>query len=237
MVGLRRATRDNIFVSNEFRMVGWRARLCLYSETGMKRKLSIFCGIFLAAAWPIYFFAKPQTASSVATPSVISAKRIYVPGVPNAAQVNEHLYRGAQPRSPGVRALKEIGVNTIVDLRDEEKTKIAWEQHTTEGLGMRFLNIPVNGWAPPSDQQVALFLTIFRENPEAKVFVHCHFGDDRTGVFVAAYRMAFEKVSSREALREMNQFGFNWMWHRNMSAFVREFPGHLENSPALTEFK
>ena len=240
MVGLRRTSRGNIFGSNEFRLVGGRVRLCPYSENGMKRKLSIFCGIFLAAAWPIYFLAKAQTASSIATPaasSAISAKRIYVPGVPSAAQVNEHLYRGAQPRSPGVRALKAIGVNTIVDLRDEEKTKIAWEQHTTEGLGMRFLNIPVNGWAPPSDQQVALFLAIFRENPEAKVFVHCHFGDDRTGVFVAAYRMAFEKVSSREALREMNQFGFNWMWHRNMSAFVRAFPGHLEHSPALAEFK
>lgn len=203
----------------------------------MKRGLSIFCGIFLAAPGPIYFYAQPQGASSAATASATSAKRIYVPGVPNAAQVDARLYRGAQPRSPGVRALKEMGVTTIVDLRDEEKTRIAWEQYTTEGLGMRFVNIPVNGWAPPSDQQVAMFLAIFRENPEAKVFVHCHFGDDRTGVFVAAYRMAFDKVSTREALREMNQFGFNWMWHRNMSAYVREFPAHLENAPALADFK
>jgi tyrosine-protein phosphatase SIW14 len=212
-------------------------RLWLYSENGMKRELSIFCGIFLAAAGPIYFQAQPQTANSVATASAISAKRIYVPGVPNAAQVDARLYRGAQPRSPGVRALKEMGVTTIVDLRDEEKTRITWEQYTTEALGMRFVNIPVNGWAAPSDQQVAIFLEIFRESPEAKVFVHCRFGDDRTGVFVATYRMAFDKVSAREALREMNQFGFNWMWHRNMSAFVREFPEHLENSPALADFK
>jgi tyrosine-protein phosphatase SIW14 len=221
---------------NEFGMIGGRARLCLYSENGMKRELSIFCGIFLAA-WPGHFFGKPQATSTVATSSAISAKRIYVPGVPNAAQVDERLYRGAQPRGAGVRALKEMGVTTIVDLRDEEKTRIAWEQRTAETLGMRFVNIPVNGWAAPSDQQVAMFLEIFRDNPTEKVFVHCRFGDDRTGVFVATYRMAFDQASWREALREMNQFGFNWMWHRNMSAFVREFPEHLENSPALVEFK
>lgn len=202
----------------------------------MHSALAILFAILLAAC-PPYFFAAPQAPRAGATQSFAPAKKLYVPGVPNAAQVNEHLYRGAQPRKPGVRALKEMGITTIVDLRDEERSKIAWEQKTTEALGMRFVNIPVNGWAPPSDQQVAMFLEIFRENPQEKVFVHCRFGEDRTGVFVATYRMAFEKASAGEALREMNQFGFNHTWHRNMSAFVRAFPEHLESSPALAEFK
>jgi tyrosine-protein phosphatase SIW14 len=202
----------------------------------MKTALVILFAIFLAAS-PIYFLAAAQNVTEAAPRGAAAAKRIYVAGVPNAAQVDEHLYRGAQPRSPGLRALKEIGVTTIVDLRDEQKSRIAWEQRTSEGLGLRFVNIPVNGWAPPSDQQVALFLKIFRDDPQAKVFVHCQFGDDRTGVFVATYRIAVDKYSAGEAIREMREFGFNSSWHRNMSAFVRSFPEHLETAPALAEFK
>jgi len=202
----------------------------------MKMTLAIFLAIFFAASAKD-FFAVAQTPATTARAASAPAKRIYVAGVPNAAQVDEHLYRGAQPRSPGLRALKEMGMTTIVDLRDEQKSKIEWEQKTSEALGLRFLNIPVNGWAPPSDQQVALFLKIFRDDPQAKVFVHCQFGDDRTGVFVATYRIAFDKYSGGEAIREMREFGFNSSWHRDMSGYVREFPEQLESSPALAEFK
>jgi protein tyrosine/serine phosphatase len=203
----------------------------------MKRVWAIFL-VTVCVACGVTSCRKPRTTTtSEENSGAGTAKRIYIAGVPNAAQVDEHLYRGAQPRRPGVQALKELGVTTIVDLRDEEKSKIARERKTAEGLGMRFVNIPVNGWAAPSDQQVAMFLEIFRDQPEQKVFVHCEFGEDRTGVFVATYRMAYDKYSVEEALREMNEFGFNHEWHRNMGAYVREFPAHLQSSLALAEFK
>src|SRR5215467_14444501 len=175
----------------------------------MKRAAAIFALVF-SFVLIFYFSAQTQTPA----PTLTTNERHYnygqairVPGVPNSAKVSERLYRGAQPRDPGIHELKKLGITTIVDLRDEEKSKIAWEQKTSEALGIHFLNIPVNGWAPPSDQQVALFLDIFREHPDEKVFVHCRFGDDRTGVFVATYRMTFERFPVGEALREMNQFG------------------------------
>ena len=87
----------------------------------------------------------------------------------------------------------------------------------------------VSGWAPPTDEQVAQFLALFRDDPRQKVFVHCRFGDDRTGVFVAAYRMAVDQWSPAQAMAEMYFFGFNGFWHPSMKKFIREFPNHLHS--------
>jgi protein tyrosine/serine phosphatase len=205
----------------------------------MKAVPATLAAIFLLA-WPWYVGAGRRMQSStapLAAPNSASAQRIHAPGLRNAAKVSEQLYRGAQPRGAGLRELQKIGVTTIVDLRAENRPKVAWERKTTESLGMRFVNIPVDAWAPPSEAQVAQFLSLFRDRPQEKVFVHCEFGDDRTGLFVATYRMAFENFSVEEALREMNQFGFNNVWHHSMETFVRNFPALLNSSPALAAFK
>jgi len=67
--------------------------------------------------------------------------------------------------------------------------------------------------------------------------VHCRFGDDRTGVFVATYRMALEKWPAEQALKEMYFFGFNGFWHPSMKTFIREFPAHLNSTPALASLR
>ncbi len=133
--------------------------------------------------------------------------------------------------------LKKLGITTIVDLRAEDSAGIRHEEKKAESLGMRFMEIPVGGWSPPADTQVAQFLAIFRDRPQEKVFVHCHFGEDRTGVFVASYRMAFDKAAPDQALKEMYYFGFNGFWHPSMAAFVQKFPKRLAIDPPLAPFK
>lgn len=164
-------------------------------------------------------------------------EKLRIAGVPNSGKVNDHLFRGAQPRDLGLLELKKLGVTTIVDLRTEDPAKINWEEQRAEALGIHFVRIPVSGWSPPTNEQVAQFLSIFRDNPQEKVFVHCHYGEDRTGVFVASYRMAYEKLPAAQALKEMYYFGFNGRWHPSMSAFVRDFPVRLNTAPTLRAFK
>ena len=153
--------------------------------------------------------------------------------MPNAGKIDNVLYRGAQPRQNGFAQLKELGISTIVDLRSENPRQIAWERQQAESLGIQFVNIPVNGWSPPTDAQVAQFLVIFRDHPDGKVFVHCHFGEDRTGVFVAAYRIAHDDWPADQAISEMYFFGFNGFWHPAMKSYVRGFPAQLKMAPAL----
>jgi tyrosine-protein phosphatase SIW14 len=180
--------------------------------------------------------AHAQTsAAASSTPVLRSAygERLKLHGLPNGGKINDALFRGAQPRTEGFKELKKLGVTTIVDLRGEDPDRIAWERRQAESLGIRFVSIPVSGWSPPSNDQVAAFLVLFRDNPKERVFVHCRFGDDRTGVFVATYRMAYEGWPAQQAMNEMYFFGFNGLWHPSMKTFIRDFPARLKTAPAL----
>ena len=203
----------------------------------MSRSLLLLSLVF-ASAFSSRLLAQSQVQPS--TPSSMHsayAEKVRIAGVPNCGKINDHLYRGAQPRDPGLLELKKIGVTTIVDLRSEAPERSGWEEKRAESLGIRFVHIAVNEWSPPTNEQVAQFLSLFRDNPQEKVFVHCHYGEDRTGVFVASYRMAFEKLPPDQALKEMHYFGYNGLWHPSMTAFVRDFPARLNNAPVLVPFK
>jgi tyrosine-protein phosphatase SIW14 len=200
----------------------------------MKRALPLLAFLFLL---PFGLFAQDH-AISVAPPSASAAQLSYgtklrVNGIHNAGKISDALYRGGQPQEQGLAELKKLGISTIVDLRGDGPDRIAWERRTAESLGMRFVHIPVSGWAAPTEEQVGQFLSLFRSDTPQKVFVHCRFGEDRTGVFVATYRMALEKWNPEQAMKEMYFFNFNGFWHPSMKAFIREFPNRLKSSPSL----
>ena len=196
---------------------------------------------FLAASTPGQQPAPPSpAASSSAAPTTMRSaygEKLRLAGLPNGGRINEFLYRGAQPHAEGFAELKKLGITTIVDLRGEDPGKRASEKEQAEALGMQFVSIPVSGWAPPSNEQVAQFLSLFRNHPKQKIFVHCRFGDDRTGVFVATYRMAYEGWPAEQAMKEMYFFGFNGFWHPSMKSFIRDFPSNLKTAPALSNYR
>ena len=201
----------------------------------MQRTLPTFA-LFLFL--PLRIFA--QTAAPASAPSLTPrafGQKLQIAGVHNGGKITDSLYRGAQPKETGLSELKLLGVTTIVDLRGEDQEKVTWERNRAESLGMRFVPIPVSGWSPPTDEQVVQFLSLFRGEPGQKVFVHCRFGDDRTGVFVATYRMTFEKWSAEQAVKEMYFFGFNGFWHPAMKSFIRDFPARLNSSPSLASLR
>jgi hypothetical protein len=47
------------------------------------------------------------------------AEKMAVFGIKDFGEVNEYLYRGAQPKEEGIEELKKLGIDTIVDLRGE----------------------------------------------------------------------------------------------------------------------
>ena len=201
----------------------------------MQRTLPTFA-LFLFL--PLRIFA--QTAAPASAPSLTPrafGQKLQIAGVHNAGKITDFLYRGAQPKEAGLSELKLLGVTTIVDLRGEDQEKVTWERNRAESLGMRFVHIPVSGWSPPTDEQVVQFLSLFRGEPGQRIFVHCRFGNDRTGVLVATYRMAFEKWSAEQAMKEMYFFGFNGFWHPAMKSFIRDFPARLNSSPALASLR
>jgi tyrosine-protein phosphatase SIW14 len=181
--------------------------------------------------------SKIITPSAPATMSSAYGDKLKIPGIPNPGKINDNLYRGAQPNEQGLEELKKLGITTIVDLRAEDRPKADWEQKEAERLGIRFVHIPIEGFAPPTNAEIVQFLSLLRSDPQQKVFVHCMYGEDRTGVFIATYRMGIQKWPAQQAIREMNSFGFNGFWHPAMKSFVRDFPARLTAAPAFASLR
>src|SRR5580698_10299878 len=81
------------------------------------------------------------------------------PGVANFHQVDANVYRGAQPTPEGLKTLADMGIKTIVDLR-HGKEHSDNEQQTVEKLGMRYINVPMEGLNAPTNQQISDLLAV-----------------------------------------------------------------------------
>ena len=190
--------------------------------------------------WIIVSIVAPEIFAQAQAPATMQSaygEKIHIEGVPNAGKINEHLYRGAQPKPASMAELKKLGVTTVVDLRREDNHTMEAERAEAEAQGLHFVNIPVGGFSSPTNAQVVQFLSLFRDHPDQTIFVHCHYGEDRTGVFVASYRMSIEHWPVQQAEKEMKFFGFNRRWQRDMKEFVRDYPGRLTSAPELVNFQ
>jgi protein tyrosine phosphatase (PTP) superfamily phosphohydrolase (DUF442 family) len=164
------------------------------------------------------------------------AEKLKIAGVPNAGKISDALLRGAQPSDQGIAELKKLGVTTIVDLRGN-RGPVDHERVLAQSLGLRFVDIPVRGWSPPADVQVAQFLKLFQEDPNQKVFVHCYYGEDRTSVMVAAYRIAQQNWTADQAVAEMYSFGFHYHLYPGMKSYVRKFPATFAAQPVFAPLR
>ena len=165
------------------------------------------------------------------------AQKIYVPEIDDFGKVNDYLYRGAQPKNDGLAQLKKFDIDTIVDLRGELHGLIANERERAQSLGMRFINLPGSGWATPKEEEIAQFFSLVREQPKQKIFIHCWLGGDRSGMFIAAYRIAFDGWTPQQAVDEMRAFRYLEFWHPSMKRWVEQFPELLANSSQLAPFR
>jgi len=171
-------------------------------------------------------------ASAPAQSTGVSAEKLDRPGIPNLGKVSETLYRGGQPEEEGFEELKKLGLQIVVNLRETEKAAKD-ERQRVEALKMKYVEIPWSGFDHPDSGQVAQFLDLLKQNPTKKVFVHCRRGAERTGVMVAAYRMAFERWTPEQALHEMEEFKFRGLIFRHLKKYVRMFPEEMQSDPRL----
>ena len=161
------------------------------------------------------------------------ARRITLLGVGNFGEVTPTLYRGGQPKPVGFEGLAKMGINIVVDVRLSGRDK---ERKEVEKLGMQFVEIPWHCLVP-KDETFVRFLTLLRANPDKKVFVHCRYGDDRTGMMIAAYRMAVEGWTLEEARREMEKFGFHRLVCPSLVPYEKSFPERLKKDPAFRDLR
>jgi tyrosine-protein phosphatase SIW14 len=175
---------------------------------------------------------------SVALVVVVSATGLatsataQIAGVTNFHQVNDHIFRGAQPTDDGFKSLAKLGVKTVIDLRETDSRSAA-EKKVVEGAGMRYINIPLQGMSAPSQADVAKVMALFDDPSAGPVFVHCRRGADRTGTVVACYRIAHDGWDNAKALREAKTDGMSWV-EVAMQHYVMTYQGSAATGAATT---
>jgi protein tyrosine phosphatase (PTP) superfamily phosphohydrolase (DUF442 family) len=131
------------------------------------------------------------------------------PGIENFHQVDAHVFRGAQPSEEGFRYLANLGVKTVIDLRESDARSRKEEQQVT-AAGMKYVNVPMTGLTPPTQVEVTTILGILENDSQGAVFVHCKRGADRTGAVIASYRIEHDGWDNSRALSEAKSDGMSF---------------------------
>jgi protein tyrosine phosphatase (PTP) superfamily phosphohydrolase (DUF442 family) len=139
----------------------------------------------------------------------------------NFGQMDERFFRGAQPLPSDYQALKDLGVNTVIDLRNDPTD---YEKGAVEALGMKYVNIPMSGWKSPQQKDIDTFLALVNSPDTGKFYVHCKAGIHRTGVVGAAYRYTNYDWDYDNVYKEMKNYNYSsGLVHGKLGSFVKKW--------------
>lgn len=150
--------------------------------------------------------------------SLLSFNAFAVDGltIANSHQVDRegNIFRGKEPRSL-VSELAHVGISDVIIFKNEVKDEVRKESEALKKLGIRAHHIPFRWKAYPSmieacEQTVEALNIIYRvKRANGKVFFHCTAGEDRTGMLAGLYLMMEERMSKKEAFRDMCSKGYS----------------------------
>lgn len=139
------------------------------------------------------------------------------------------IYRGGFPNNDGINCLRSMGVKAIFDLRTESVAKENNEKALAANAGLEYFSFPMevmsntpgskacadNGLnsAQCNQQSIIGFVKKIKDylaqNPNAKIYVHCARGQDRTGLAMAFFRVKIQECSKDLARKEMLSYRYN----------------------------
>jgi tyrosine-protein phosphatase SIW14 len=192
--------------------------------SGKSSSVRLFAAV-LAVAFSFPLIGQTNPISSIKHANVV------LPSVhiKNFGQINENYYRGAQPEGQDYDNLKALGVKTVINLIKDGKGD---EGATVQGMGMKYVHIPMTTGTPPTSDQIKQFLSLVEDPANQPVFVHCVGGKHRTGVMTAIYRMTEDGWNADQAFSEMKQYKFGADFlHPEFKSFVYHYqPDHTRTA-------
>ena len=154
--------------------------------------------------------------------------------IDNFGRIDDHYYRGAQPKHRDYQDLAELGIRSLITLTSDDTDPN--EKPLTEKTGMKYYQIPMDSKIPPTPEQLAEFLRIVNDRDNQPVYVHCAAGKHRTGVMTAAYRLIHYGWTADQAYDEMKEYKFGLaLFHPKLKSFVYDYYQKLTPATKLTE--
>jgi tyrosine-protein phosphatase SIW14 len=153
-----------------------------------------------------------------ASPAWAAGARIHID---NFGHVDDHYFRGGQPKGQDYADLAALGVKTVIDLADDSDPG---EGTLVQNAKMKFIAMPMTTHQAPSAATIAKFLALVNDPANQPVYVHCVGGRHRTGVMTAIYRMTVDGWTPAKAFAEMKQYRFGADWlHPEFKDFVMAY--------------
>ncbi|MDA8100680.1 MAG: tyrosine-protein phosphatase [Nitrospiraceae bacterium] len=133
----------------------------------------------------------------------------------NCFQLDNKVYRAAQPAKKGFLELRQLGVTDVLNLRDFHS-----DDEDANGAGLNLHRVKMEA----GDIETASVVKALRviRNAEGPVVIHCWHGADRTGMVAAFYRILFQSWSKEDAIDELVNGGYGYhAIYKNIPEFIR----------------
>ncbi len=152
--------------------------------------------------------------------------------IKNFGQMDARFYRGGQPKEDQFKSLADLGIDTVINLRDGERD---FEKETVEALGMKYVHIPMSDNEYPSEESIREFLDVVNDPKTGEFFVHCKGGKHRAGAMGAVYRYTEYGWDFERVYQEMKDFKFYTFFGKFgvIKEFVRDYGEKMEAEKRL----
>lgn len=104
-------------------------------------------------------------------------------GVVNANQASPTVMTGGQPSAAHFRALRDAGVEVVLDIRDPMEPRGFDQQALMDELGFEYRNITVSD-VHLNDETLGEITEVMRQNEGRQVLVHCASGNRVGGALI-----------------------------------------------------
>ena len=149
--------------------------------------------------------ARPETWAKPATSEHLK----------NFYQLDDKVYRSAQPDKKGFQELERLGIRNVLSFRDHHSDDDA------RGTRLKLFRIKMEA-GEIRDDQVIEALRIIR-NAKGPVLIHCWHGSDRTGLVSAMYRIVFQDWSKDDAIDELTKGGYGYhSVYKNIPEYIKK---------------
>lgn len=130
-----------------------------------------------------------QATESNAIPNENSGKLDFLISIHNYRAVDESLCTSGQPSVAQLREIADAGFTTVINLalHDDPRYSLPDEPGVVQSLGMVYVHIPVQFWAPTEANLLEFFAAMEAHEGE-KIWVHCA-ANMRVSAFLGLYRV------------------------------------------------
>ena len=140
--------------------------------------------------------------------------------VMNYHRVDDRLVTGGHLLDGGTVALKQQGVQVVIDLRDDSPSG---EEERFADQGIEWINIPVE-WRSPKKADFDRFSEAMREHQDDHVLVQCA-ANYRASAMTYLYQVVVEKVPEDEAAVDLYA-----VWDPNDNDTWREYVNDIKRA-------